>query len=156
MFSAVSFTNPSTATVDLLSTGYILKSLDWSYEYDGSEFPKQSDSGQQPAQSFVRRVVVTATVQIKGTSASDHWTKRGTFVTAFLIKDGAQTVYNHGRLSVTPSGGSAMYVDANVTGLQFTQLSLDEAAAHITTATVTMRADRGYWRAVSGDAVVYL
>lgn len=154
MFSAAAFTNVSTDTVDLLGSGYALKTLDWSYEYDGSQFPKQQDAGQQPAHSFVRRVVVNITVQLLGSSQSAYWTSRNTFAKAFLVRDGAQTDYQHGRLTVTPQGGSAMYLDCNITGLLL-PLAFDESAAFLSTATVALRADRGYWRTVSGDTVVY-
>lgn len=157
MFDAATFTNVSTDTVNLLSAGdFALKNLDWAYEFDGSEFPKQQNSGQNPAYSVVRRMVLTATVQILGSSQSDYWTNRHTFARAFLLTSGTPSsgVFNHGTLSVTPAGGSSMYVDVNVTGLSF-PLVFDDAAAAVSTATVTMRADYGYWRATSGGAVVY-
>lgn len=155
MFSAVTFTNVSSDTVDLQSAGdFALKSLEWAYEYEGGEFGKQQDSGQQPAHSFVRRVSVTCVVQILGSGFSDYWTNRHTLVRAFLVSQGTQSEYNHGTFSVTPQGGSSMYLDANVTGIDL-PLVFDEAAAHASTATITMRADYGYWRATSGDTVVY-
>lgn len=160
MFSAATYTNVSSDTVNLKATGYALKTLEESYEYEGSEFAKQNDSGQNAAQSFVRRLVVTVTVQIIGTGATqalgqaDYWTKRNAFIKAFLVVKGAQTNYNHGTLAVTPQGGASMYVDANVTGLQL-PLAYDEAGAFVSTASVTLRADYGYWRATAGGAVVY-
>lgn len=155
MFSAAAFTNVSSDTANLYTVGdFAFKSLEWSYEYDGSEFPKQQNSGQNPAHSFVRRMALTLTVQILGSSQSDYWTNHNTFAKAFLVADGTQSSYNHGTLAVTPTGKSAMYVDANVTGIGF-HSNPEEGAAFTSTATVTMRADRGYWRAVSGGAVVY-
>jgi hypothetical protein len=154
MFSAATFTNVNTDTVDLLGAGYALKNLDWSYEYDGSEFPKQQDSGQNPAYSFVRRITVNLVVQVTGQSLTDYWAKRNTLMQALLVADGAQSAFNHGTLTVTPQGGSSMYLDVNVTGIS-APLQFDEAAASVSTVTAAMRADRGYWRATSGGAVVY-
>src|SRR5690348_5324333 len=145
MFSAVSFTSAATATVDLLGSGFSLKQLDWSYEYDGDGFPKQSDSDQNPAQSFVRRLIVNMTVQIRGASQSAHWVNRQAFANSLIVHDGAQTQYNRGRLAVTPSGGTAMFADVNVTEASFS-MPVEEAAAFVSTATLAFRCDRGYWR----------
>jgi hypothetical protein len=157
MFSVASFVNVSSDTVNLLSAGdFSLKNLDCVYEYDGQEVPKQQDSGNNPAHTFVRRLVLTATVQILGSSQTDYWTNRHTFARGFLVTAGAQaSSYNHGTLSVTPTGGASMYVDVNVTGLALPLRNRPSQSAFVSTATVTMRADYGYWRATSGGAVVY-
>ena len=152
MWDEVTFFNrDGTHSVDLLSTGYSIKELSWSYEYDGSEFPKQQDSGQAQAHSFVRRLTFNLVVQITGDSFSGYWTARQALADAFIIADGTQVEYRHGQIEVTPTGQPQIYADVNVTGVSF-PTSVDEAKTSI--ATITMRADRGYWLKASDDSVI--
>jgi hypothetical protein len=157
--SACTFLNVNTDTVDLTAAGYSIKNLDWTYVYAGDPQPKQQDSGNFEVNMFVRQLELNLVVQIIGQGSSvaakvsDYWAKRLTFVKAFLVDEGDQTAYRHGRLSVTPAGKSSMYVDANVTNLAL-PYQWDEAGAKSSTATVTMRADHGYWILTSDNTTV--
>ena len=153
-WTALDFANVNTTdTVDLTSADYSIKSLEWDYNYGGDEYPKQQDSANHPAHSFVRAMTVTLAVQILGGSEAGYWTKRKALVAAFLVDDGSQTSYYHGTLTGTPNGQSEMYANVNVTGISAPHAP-DEAGAYTSTVTITMRVDRGYWLKTADDTVV--
>lgn len=153
LFSAATYTNVDANAVTLDVAGSFPCTISWKYETAGQELPKQDDSGQHEASAFVRRLLVTVRGQILGDTEALYWTNRATFAKAFLVADGAQSSYHHGVLSVTPTGGAAMYLNCVLLSLD---MPIDLDAPKASTYVAELRANRGYWRAVSGDAIVRL
>lgn len=152
LLSEATFTNINSASVNLLATGTAFRDISWSYEPAGSEFGKQQDSGQQDGHVFIRKLTITINGLITGTSASDYWTHRQSVLNGFIVDQGAQTDYKHGRLTITPSGGSQVFADVVVDSDSF-ELAHDEAAALSSQYTVTLRCPYGYWRTTGSSAV---
>lgn len=151
MFTQASVTNLNAATVDLLGTGYGIKSLTWRHETEGDDFPKQQSSGQHEAHQFVRRLTITLVGQLKGSSAADYWTKRAALMAALLVNQGAQAGYKHGTIKLTPAGLSQMYADVVLIDIDV-PTNVDEPLSSVYT--VSWRCDYGYWCQVSDSSVV--
>lgn len=152
MFTQAGFTNVNTVTIDFFAAAYNgFRSATWRYEFEGDADPKQGDSGQHDSHAFVRRLIIDIEGQIKGSSETDYWTKRDALIAALLVDRGAQTAYKHGTFTLTPTGKPQMYADVVVTALAFPR-AFDEPL--MSRYQASFRCDYGYWRAVSGGAVV--
>lgn len=123
----------------------------------GDAIPTPDKSG--AADTYVQngQLEITVSGQIIGTSASNYWTRRMAFADAILPDQGSQTAFKHGTLKATFSGQSQVYVD-------FVTLEWDapletitpDGAAVVGEYSWKCRAPYGYWRTVSGGAVVKL
>ena len=114
---------------------------------------KLEESGQWDAPGDVTAMAITADALISGTSDSDYWTRRAALMAVLLPNQGSQLENVNGTAYVTFSGQSEVYAPIALESLS-PPITVD--IPHATAFHVEWVNDYGYWRAVSGDAVVKL
>lgn len=117
MITAASLTNVGTSDTKSLAAGTAgsisgggvsLRTLVVSYEPEVQAVRKHQSSGEWKNYAYVRRLVLSLSGVIAGSSASDYITQRIAFVKSFLPSEGVQTERDHTTLALTFSDGSAV------------------------------------------------
>jgi len=143
------------ATLNLMGTGYQPKLIGPSWVTDGQPLEKLGESGGWDTYRPVRTMPITLKILVVGTDAADYITKRAALLAAVLPDAGANTYTKAGTLKPTFSGVAQVYADVNLLTCDAPlEIDGENSSPRSLTTTVVWECAYGYWRAVSGGAVV--
>lgn len=128
--------------------------LSWKPRMVGSGIPRLNRGGSWPAHVDPRELVVDMQGRIVSASPSAYWTTRTALIESILVPDGYdRDIFHHGTLTVELPGQSDAYLLVNLLDYD---IPLTAQIGRSTEYRISWVAYFGYWRAVSGDAVVFL
>ena len=162
MLTALSFEsaagNATGGTITFLigsaaGTGITVTSLGVQYELEGTEKAKMQAGGQHDRYAYVRRLLLPMRGFIKDDDATGWAATRQAFVQKLLPDADTQEQRYHGTLKATFTGIGQVYAQVNLRELDV-PLDVDEGGPFVSEYNLSFVANYGYWRAVSGNAVV--
>lgn len=133
--------------------GVLLVGFDFHPTVERDDSRKLEESGSWDAPGDVTSMSIGADCLISGVSAAAYWTSRAAAMAVLLPNQGVQTENVHGTAYVTFSGQAEVYAPISLAGMS---PPLTVEMPYATAFHVDWVNDYGYWRAVSGDAVVKL
>lgn len=143
-----------TFNVGAAGTGaYRVSEFTFDPEVSGDDIPMMEATGQWDSYRRVRRMTISVEGVIAGTSATDYWTQRAAMMTVVLPDQGAGQPIVQGTVYATFSGQAQVYAPGVLTDYSLPLRTDQTTSGRYQLVFVN---DYGYWRAVSGDAVVKL
>lgn len=143
-----------TFTVGTATGAYRVSEFTFDPEVSGDDIPMMESSGQWDAYRRVRRMTISVEGMLVGTSATDYWTRRATLMGVVLPDQGSTQPIVQGTVFATFPGQSEVYAPAVLTDYSAPVRVADGVTS--SRYQLVFVNDYGYWRAVSGDAVVKL
>ena len=156
MLSALSYVADAgtlTFAVGTATGPYRVQEFTFDPEVSGDDIPMMEATGQWPAYRRVRRMSIAIEGVIAGTSTTDYWTQRAAMMNVVLPDQGSGQPIVQGTVYATFPGQSEVYAPAVLADYSL-PLKTDQVTSGRYQLVFTN--DYGYWRAVSGDAVVKL
>jgi len=126
--------------------------LTWKPRMSGQGLARLGKAGSWPGHVDPRELVVDLQGRIVGTDPSNYWDVRKALVASLVPPPTYnRSIFHHGTLTMTPPGESAAYLLVNLLDYDIPLTPLGYSTEY----RLSWVAYFGYWRAVSGDTVVY-
>lgn len=161
MLTAMSVTGtyaPSVTFVlsDADANGIGVQRFAWRPVMWGDPIKTPDTSGSADTYVQVAHMEIEVAGKIIGSTAANYWTRRNAFVDAILPDQGSQgSTYRHGQLFATFTGQSQVYADFVTVDFEAPLEVLSPSDGQVLSEYVwKARNPYGFWRAVSGGAVL--
>ena len=130
-----------------------VEELTWKPRMAGQGIPRLNAAGSFPGHLDPRELVVDIQGRIVSASASAYWDTRTALIQSLMPPpDYDRSIFHHGTLTATFPGESAAYLLVNLLDYD---IPLTSQIGRSTEYRLGWVAYFGYWRAVSGGAVVF-
>lgn len=126
--------------------------MTWKPRMAGGPISRLNVAGSFPSHVDPRELVVDIQGRIVAADPADYWNVRKAFVQSFMPPpDYDRTIFHHATLTITPPSESAAYLLVTTSDYDIPLTPLGYSTEY----RISFSAPFGYWRAVSGDAVVF-